>query len=258
MSTVNQNTMATTPSPPDGDNNKISFLSLPYEMRQQVYRARLIFRDRNGDLKVLNLREYYLRFKMCLPLLLANKLVHKEAQAVMLAENIIALKSSEFEPRLRDSLVFSSQHPDGRVFCWCFHNISTIEGWTCSFRMELPAPHLRPLMKRLELILIVPESHLPHFAITHRRLEEGENKAAAALTYDSPKVAWLYPLTGLKELGFGGLVLLRVKFVALQWTKEMEAWVKDRVAGMEVDTQELEIEFCVRDTFPGTTLTGCG
>lgn len=148
-----------------------TFLSLSGELRNQIYVYRVLFRMANGDRRELTIREFRLRARTLVSLLLANRQVSQEVQAMLLGDNIIHLVALKIQSPEKKSALFSTVRPNGNVEQYSFLELSKaaerLEFYTCCLRIELPAASLRPLFKRLNITLAIRATN--NFLLVHMK-----------------------------------------------------------------------------------------
>ncbi|KAK4896462.1 hypothetical protein LTR27_005677 [Elasticomyces elasticus] len=252
---------------------KSLLLELPSELRNRIFELLVILFNGWGNTTTVDVRRYQ-RITPRLRIAQVNRQLRSEVLPVFYGMNLFRFVSTRFlcienslptegggrmlGPRSRTMVKrVTTIVPESSLVCFGFtepnpeKGASRVEDRRLGNFIELPTFSLRKLIKRVELVLEVPDD-CENAEMLHR--EKG-----AKPRYTQPQRDWLYPLRNMHVLGFGKLTALKVvinhgKDIEIASTprlnrdgdkERLEEWVNGQIAAMSLEdvAETVQVEY---------------
>lgn len=224
--------------------NELHLLTLPAEIRNNIFENVAVVRNPKGERVVLNATKARLyASRICAPLA-TNKQMSHELTALFYGNNIF-----QFEVKHDIQYPGTEKYKATMERGLKLSQIETYEGEDSGRNLEysgdysfiqLPCRKLRALMKNVVFIVDSPSKKKDaHGKFEYPPAKDGD---------------WLHPIRSLKALGFGTLEDLTIEVVSYNGSRsetdieaKLEAVVQQRVNDMKVDARNIKITYRARD-----------
>lgn len=217
---------------------RLGISNMPPEIRNEIYRCRLLFSTSGGKRKLLTVHDFAMRYRVLLPFISASEQLKHEMRQMFFGNNLLHLNGTPF-----GQFRFANSSPS--TLQYSMLDTAQDQYWGAS--MELPPRKWRHLFKFVKITLHAPPLDLPEpFNLVPR---------FSQCIWAADELDWLFPLREIHRLGFGQLEMLEIEVLfpryeqfSIHKTLPFGRWTREAIQRMHLNILEKKLSFELEHT----------